>query len=70
MNIKKCCSAEEDNAMLQGSNLPRPHLLAALQHHHIAQELTGGCSTSSKSTTPRNVPTRRWHNSSRRSKLS
>ena len=28
--------------MLQGSNLPRPHLLAALQHHHIAQELTGG----------------------------
>ena len=30
--------------MLQGSNLPRPHLLAALQHHHIAQELTGGLS--------------------------
>ena len=44
MNLKKCCSAEEDNAMLQGSNLPWPHLLAALQHHHIAQELTGGLS--------------------------
>ena len=28
--------------MSQGSSIPRLHLLAALQHHHIAQELTGG----------------------------
>ena len=52
--------------MLQGSNLPWPHLLAALQHHHIAQELTGGLSDVLQLHDSKKVLTRRWRNSSHR----